>query len=520
MNSILLSVVWSVVVQLFFYSSVKTALSRSHYDQQSISASLYSLFCLRERKQSNTSSWFFSDLVVNSASHFLLLLGFSFCYAFCGTYMITSSDVGVKYLSSLNFNTPIDDMPSLSLSALLGVLGLLSLFGAFPRAYSAAISTTDLISFKSVRETVLCSLLCFSFAFLCDEFEKSTTYFIPDQFDSRLYRLFISLFSYGLYLSSLACAGFAAIKIVGSFEEKKSGLNNLYKDVRHYTRKSNDQLNINNTEGINACYKYYWEELLRNGNAKEEIIEHRNIHFISFQDHYKKMPLISHLWVWVYSLFCLALITVIPCSLIAYAFLANNTIWWQSAVACMTTNFIVLFCIFCFNDTYKKFYIRAAIGAWGFEVIDQEKICFFNERRQYNGIHFKRHLRSHYNIVSFFRNALQAGENVSELALKQIFRNTRETNYGCILCFVCLYLFKEYYPENKTDFKTELIDIVKSTGLDIDLLRHNALELIKDIISDGKECYYPEYWPSSSNNTCLSLNTFYSYTIDIGDATQ
>lgn len=516
MNNIL-SVIWCIVVQLFFYSSVRTALSRSHYNQRLINASLYSLFCLRERKKSNTSSWFFSDLVVNSASHFLLLLGFSFCYAFGGTYMITSSDVGVEYLSSLNFTTPIADMASLSLSALLGVLGLLSLFGAFPRAYSAAVSTTDLISFRSVRETVLCSLLCFSFAFLCDEFEKSTTYFIPDQFDSRLYRLYISLFSYALYLSSLVCAGFAAIKIVGSFEEEKSGLNNLYKDVRHYTRKSNDKLNINNAAGINACYKYYWEELLRSGEANEEIIEHRNIHFISFQDHYKKMPLITHLWVWVYSLFCLALMTVIPCSLIAHALLTNKAIWWHSAFACMTTNLIVLFCIFCFNDTYKKFYIRAAIGAWGFEVIDQEKKSFFNERWEYNGIHFKRHLRCLYNIVSFFRNALQSGEDVSELALKQIFRNTNETNCGYILCFVCLYLFNEHFPDNTADFKTELIHIVKSADLDIDLLRDNALELIKDIFSDGKEYYYPEYWPSSSNNTCLSLNTFYSYIIDNGD---
>ena len=405
------------------------------------------------------------------------------------------SDTISKMINEINTG----NIPSMVLSFILATIGMLSIFTALKQKYCAFISTKDVLHANRVITKIIhivCHYLlytCFSGISVWINYFSAPT--IPEHLlilqGCEMYCLFMSVF----YALSLL---YTLLKILFSAEDPRL-LNGLYRTVHNLSRTRNENLNQENYYSIDASIDYlisllYTSDIIDTHKS----FESKKIESISFMDgNFGSIPKsIQHYAFFTSFLFPSASGLSFSLGLhpILYSIIFPRLDYPPlyiliGILLCILPNLIVFLLLFSRNSSIRNFYIRIAIGSSGFKLKNPQETdtaCYFSEHYKYGNRKSTEQECIHriYNIISLFRDTLDAGHDLALYSLNQIEKNIQGEDCGYMLYMLCAYLFCKEYPNEKATLSEKFQKKFTDNHDQKAILEHNVSELAKDILRD------------------------------------
>lgn len=465
------------------------------------SADPYSAYYFYNATRSKSSHSTFADLNIDIFSCVLLILLSLFYFSM--VCFIAYASAHENEFPNIAYVSFIENISSLALSAILGVLALVTILTSFNRVYGAAVSNQEFLAAIQFWKRVMISIATYVFGILFDLLDVALERFFVNSQNITLYRIFFSLYGFCCFFVSGSTAIYMAIKMIKTiFYEDENMMNQLHYRVHHAIRSQNEFLNQTNKASINACFGYLWN-IAEDGDKQhisENFINYK-IRSVSYIDKFDELQNLLMGSIKKRIIIFLTLITgglsfgicvALKYSLSACAFGAI----WSIVVNIVFIKMSAKYC-----TDFRNFYIQASFGVWGFictnrdgkiVVFDMHKRPFVKNKAW--GKEEQNYLCCIYNIISFFRDALCADIEAAAYILALIKKNVDSKRCGYILYAVCVHMLHEAYPHEACTKEVikDFRETMKTVKINKDIFVNNVSEIARDVMrtDDKPRCAY------------------------------
>ena len=380
------------------------------------------------------------------------------------------------------------DLPSIVLTAMLGVMGLLSICTITTRKYCAFVSTKEIFRANKVGRTTLNSVCCYLlYGFFCGVHVAyagaNTTTDVE-----VVYNLFYGceLFYFLATIQHTLNLLYTVFHILLSEDTKL--LDDLYLAVHNDFRTRNEKLNKENRFSVDASINYLVSRIyspeIREAYKDFENHKIRSVSFLG--EEYSAISRYTKLYPF-FSAVGLHLVLFIPFCGILFMIAKAPTLPALIGIGIyLLTNGLWVTIAFLKKGEMRKYYVRLAIGAWGFKMEKEKNTCYFSEHycfgiRHRQGLKEQKCIRQIYCIVSLFLDVLDTDIDLAMHCLSTIEQYVQNQEFGYMLYMMCVYLFCRK-NRNKADlFAEKLAGKFACNPSQKALFEHNISELAKDI---------------------------------------
>lgn len=386
------------------------------------------------------------------------------------------------------------DAPSLVLSALLGVMAMLSICTAIKHSYHAVISVRSMLLADGADKCIVLAItyyLSSSVLQIIDFFYRLSQKNTQEAEEISLILQGVSVFF--LFFTVLRTL-LLLHKILKVFlQEDAKLLCQLYATIHNQKRKITNELRNPDHVSLDACMDYLCASLF-DSKKKDTLqyFDHKKIQSIFLLDEYEMFPANLKKHIWIFSFLVLLLFHAFSFSLLLFLFPYDAIHFCIIYICvCIIIDIVGCFIIFYRKKGLHKLFIYITMCKWGFKTGDTQKTVYFFENCKLYfsnkmGKQYQKRLLEIYCIVSLFRNCLDAGEEIATHCLNRIAQDILKNHCGYVLYTVCLQLFFLHYPSQKRYVSEQIKTLQDSVALDTDIIAHNTSEFLKDMLRKRK----------------------------------
>lgn len=396
-----------------------------------------------------------------------------FTYYFNDTFFNSyfTSDEALRFLKYL-FES--------SLTVVVAIIGLITLFSSFNKQYYIFFSTNDVLKTWSIKENIVSimnnfilmtlSAAIYYFIFYITQIDKFTSLVLVHTF---VFNIITSL----IFVKNLYKLIKAIFKLIFDNKSELTLLEQMHKSIYLKNRRKYKNLTEKDKNEIEDNIDY----LLSKFKNVQKLGTSDKIVFLSFLKHYKFLP--KHI-----KLVCFLrsyIENIIITSLIAFLINSTKVVHFDFKPIILTIiffNLLLLIIIYSF-DGLRDVYIVLNLGSFGFKVVSPDKNAYYTtEGKTLILKKTYKYFISLYNIISLFRNVLSSNEEISKIFYEKIIKSAK-ADY--LLYSICAFLYYNQYKHETTEYLPEFYRYLNDNKLDINLVKRNTTNLVINITRDA-----------------------------------
>ena len=368
-----------------------------------------------------------------------------------------------------------------SLTVIIAIIGLITLFSSFNKQYFVFFSANDVLKTWSVKENIISimnkfilitlSATIYYFVFYITQINKFTSFVLVYTF---VFAIITSLFFLGEIYKLIK----AIFKLVFDDKSELTLLEQMHKSIYLKNRKKYKNLTKKDKNEIEDNVDY----LLNKFQNVPKLSTSNEMVFLSFLQHYKILPkhikFVCFLRSYIENIMITLLITFLVSSTKVIHFDVKSVFF-----AIILFNLLFLIAIYSFNGL-RDVYVVLNLGSFGFKIITPDKKVYYYTTEGKTLIRKKpyRYFVSLYNIISLFRNVLSSNEEISKIFYEKIIKSSK-TDY--LLYSICTFLYYDQYKDKATKSLPQFYYYLNDNKLDIDLVKRNTTNLVINITRDA-----------------------------------
>ena len=382
-----------------------------------------------------------------------------------------------KYLVSADALRFLKYMSESLLTVTLSVIGLVAVFSSLNKKYYIFFDTKDIFKFWKVKEKIV-SIVFYFVLTMIGVMSYYFYYYILGDIETIQGFMIISFIFSSFSTIALTYNLFQLLRTILRFllvdKYEFALLERLYYRVHDTKRKKSEKLNVNNFVEIESNIYYLMSKYIKTNKVEK-------IEYIFFPNEYKSFSIGIKIRNFLRSL-CVTIFGSFLFGFSAYVIFPKEVNIIIMLLIFLIFNFITCLVIYSLGG-FRDMLIFVNMDSFGFRVKKDNHFVYCSTiKRGFTKNSYNKYFKSLYNIVSLFRDVLNADNELVSLCYKTIV-GSENTDY--LLYSICTFLYYDRYkPKMKKylwDFKQYLMD----NKIDINMVKNNTSAVITDIVRDN-----------------------------------